>query len=116
LEQAENALSGYAGGVQLLLKAARQARLKGARGALSSFLEVPAEYEIAIAAALGEFVDAVVLEDGSLEAALGLLDGQTARAAILPTDALTPGSIYNPLEGSDPLEILGSAAKLVRAP
>jgi chromosome segregation protein len=116
LEQAENALSGYAGGVQLLLKAARQARLRGARGALSSFLEVPAEYEIAIAAALGEFVDAVVLEDGSLEAALGLLDGQTARAAILPTDALTPGSIYNPLEGSDPLEILGSAAKLVRAP
>jgi chromosome segregation protein len=116
LEQAENALSGYAGGVQLLLKAAQQARLKGARGALSSFLEVPAEYEIAIAAALGEFVDAVILEDGSLEAALGLLDGQAARAAILPTDTLTPGSIYIPVEGSDALEILGSAAKLVRAP
>jgi chromosome segregation ATPase len=61
-------------------------------------------------------VDAVILEDGSLEAALGLLDGQTARAAILPADTLTPGSVYNPVEGSDALDILGSAAKLVRAP
>jgi chromosome segregation protein len=43
LEQAEAALTGYASGTRLLLQASRQKRLSGARGALISFLEAPAQ-------------------------------------------------------------------------
>ena len=115
LEQAEQALSGYAAGVQLLLKAAREEHLDGVRGALSSFLEVPAEYETAISAALGEFVDAIVLEEVDLEASLSLLEGKASRAAILPSESLRPSPKFElPIGASE--EILGSAADLVRAP
>jgi chromosome segregation protein len=54
LEQAEQSLAGYAEGARFLLDAARQARLRGARGALSTSLDVPAELEVAVAAALGD--------------------------------------------------------------
>ena len=53
LEQAEQSLAGYADGAKLLLDASQQSKLGGARGALSSVLDVPAELEVAIAAALG---------------------------------------------------------------
>jgi chromosome segregation protein len=70
IEQAEQALSGYAGGVQLLMQAARQTQISGELRPLSSLLEVPLEYETAIAAGLGEFLDAVLMEDSGLETAL----------------------------------------------
>ena len=116
LEQAEQALSGYATGVQLLLQAARQERLEGVRGALSNFLEVPAEYETAISAALGEFIDAVVLEGENLETALGILEGQAARAAILPRQSLLPSAKFVLAGAGENADILGSAADLVNAP
>src|SRR5574341_594314 len=85
LENAENTLSGYARGAQALLKAYREGLLSGARGALSSFLEVSVDHEIAIAAALGEFVDALVLEDGDgVEASLAIMQAESARGALLP--------------------------------
>jgi chromosome segregation protein len=91
LEQAENAFTGYASGTRLLLKAASETRLKGVRGVLSNLLEVQAEYETAIAAALGEFMDAIILEDeGSVEDALQSLSSEIARAALLPLDILLP--------------------------
>jgi chromosome segregation protein len=116
LEQAEQALSGYAAGVQLILQAARQERLGGVRGALSSFLEVPAEYENAISAALGEFVDAIVIEDIDLEKALVILEGQASRAALLPTQSLQPATKYVlPGQAANP-DILGCAADLIHSP
>src|SRR5215216_5433711 len=57
LEQAEQSLAGYAEGARFLLDAARQMRLKSARGALSASLDVPAELETAVAAALGDTLD-----------------------------------------------------------
>jgi chromosome segregation protein len=116
LEQAEQALSGYAAGVQLLLHAARQERLGGVRGALSSFLEVPAEYETAISAALGEFVDAVLIEEDQLEKALDILEGQASRAAILPAGSLKPPPRPAVLVEEKSIDILGSAADLVLGP
>ncbi|HUG34856.1 MAG TPA: AAA family ATPase, partial [Anaerolineales bacterium] len=50
IEQAEQSLAGYAEGARFLLDAARQFKLKRARGALSAALDVPAEYETAISA------------------------------------------------------------------
>jgi chromosome segregation protein len=98
LAQAENAFTGYANGTRLLLQAARDDRLKGVRGALSSLLEVPAEYEAAIAAALGEYTDAVILEgEANTEEALQNLSAEIARAALLPLDALFPSTVISTL-------------------
>ena len=112
LTQAENAMSGYAAGTRLLLQAARQERLSGVRGALSSHLEVPAEYETAIAAALGEYLDAVMLEDGNAEHALDLLAGEARRGVLLPLESLRASG--RPACGGE--GILGIAADLVAAP
>jgi len=114
LEQAEQSLQGYAEGARFLLEAARQSKLAGARGALSASLEVSAEFETAVAAALGEHLDAVLLTDGKLDEALSLLESDEAgRAALLPLEGLAKSSkLKTPSDG----DCLGVAADLVEAP
>lgn len=115
LEQAERELAGYADGARLLLSAARQAKLSGVRGALSAALEAPPEFEAALAAALGEYLDAVVLEsDGDVDAALGALGTEQARGALLPLGNLTPLPPLAPPAGME--GVFGLAADLVSAP
>jgi len=112
LESAEKALAGYASGTQLLLKTAKDGKLAGARGALSSQLDVPEEIETAIAAALGEYLDAVLLEnDHSSVEALDILLNKAVRGAILPIYAITPPT---PITKSEGIGVLGVAADLVR--
>jgi len=115
LEQAEQSLSGYAEGARFLLEAARQSRLKKSRGALSAALDVPAEYETAIAAALGEYVDAILLDSGEdTENALRLLEDEKAgRAAILPLAWLADAK---PLATPNDDDCLGVAAEMVQVP
>jgi len=94
LIQAEQSLAGYAEGARFLLDAARQSRLN-ARGALSAALDVPAEFETAIAAALGDTLDAVLLEADQIEEALRLLESDEAgRAALLPLNG-NPGKLLD---------------------
>ncbi|HLE52620.1 MAG TPA: chromosome segregation protein SMC [Anaerolineales bacterium] len=112
VEQAEQSLTGYASGARLLLQAARQARLTGARGALSSSLDVPEKYETAIAAVLGEYLDAILLDQGTeIEQALNLLEGQPARGALLPLDSLIPGTLLSIPDGG--AEVIGVATGLI---
>lgn len=114
LEQAEQSLAGYAEGARFLLEAARQTRLKGARGALSAMLEVPAELETAITAALGEGLDAVLLESGDVDAALHLLESEgPGRAALLPLEALSDAPSFGLPKDAD---VLGLATELVTVP
>jgi chromosome segregation protein len=114
IENAEKSLTGYAGGTRLLLQAAQQARLRGARGALSNYLDVPAELELAISAALGDFLDAVVLDEG-LDPALDLLHDQQERGVLLPLRNLKPDRpLSAALENSE--AVVGNAADLVKAP
>lgn len=115
LNQAEESLAGYADGAKLLLDASRQRRLNGALGALSSSLDVPAELETAITAALGEYTDSVLLKSGeAAEDALLLLDAETsARASLLPLDWLAPGEVINVPNHPN---CLGIATDLVKAP
>lgn len=111
LEGAEQALSGYANGAQVLLKAAREDRLKGSRGALSNHLEVSSELEAAIAAALGEYLDAVVLDKGGFsDIALDLLNAQSARGVLIPLDALRPTPAISSIQDEG---ILGVASDLI---
>jgi len=115
LEQAEQSLTGYAEGAKFLLEAARHSRILGVRGALSSSIDVPAEFEAAISAALGEFTDAVILASGSdTDTALALLDtNQLGRASILPLDWLAP---VTPLKHKPDASFIGIASELVKAP
>lgn len=114
LEQAERSLSGLAAGARFLLQEARQGRLKGAFRAFGSQLIVPAEFEGAIGAALGETFDSVLLERGAdLDGALAALAaGEKGRAVLLPLDLVREDS----LTGLDEAEgVIGRAADLVQS-
>ncbi len=115
LQQAEQALVGYGEGARFLLEAVRQNRLHSRHGALSTLLDVPAEYETAIAAALSDYLDAIVFDSGQdVEQALQLLEGDApGRAALLPLAWLKPEARLTP---PDDAGCVGLAADLVRAP
>jgi chromosome segregation protein len=91
LEQSELTLTGFAEGARLVLDASRKSKLQTGSQALSSLLDVPAELELAIAAALGEFVDSIILESTeNVEATIQILEeAQTGRATLIPSDRLT---------------------------
>ncbi len=113
LEQADSALVGYSNGAQLLLKSAQTGKLQGAKGALSSLLDVPEEFETALGAALGEYLDAVLVENNSSsDIALKILVGESTRGALLPLRNLIPMDPINvpALDG-----VFGLAADLVKA-
>ncbi len=113
LEQAEQSLAGYAEGARYLLDAARQMRLTSARGALSTSLDVPAELETAVAAALGDTLDAILLDASEIEDALQLLEeNETGRAALLPLNDHQRQSLVPPADEN----FLGVASELVNAP
>ena len=115
LDQAEESLSGYAEGARFLLEAARKSQIKESRGALSAALDVPAEIESAIAAALGEYVDAILLaSEDDAEAALQLLENEKAgRAALLPLAWLAN---EKPLKAPKDADCLGIASEMLTAP
>jgi len=114
LDQAEKSLSGYAEGTRQLLQAAQKGQLTGARGALSSYLDVPAELETAIASALGEYTDGVLLNpDAGVESALSALEEISARAVLLPLGKMAPVDSIPPPGDS---AYLGLAADLIHAP
>jgi len=113
LEQAEQSLTGYAEGARFLLDAMRQSRLRGARGALSAALDVPAELEMAVSAALGDTLDAILLEANDIEEALRLLESDEAgRAVLLPLE----GNSRQTLSKPDDENCIGVASELVHAP
>lgn len=110
IEQAELTLAGYAEGARYLLEATRQSRLK-THGALSSILDLPAELETAVTAALGDTLDTVMLDASEVEAALQLLDaGAAGRAAVLPLN----GHRIAPLDAPQDPEVVGVASDLVK--
>ncbi len=115
LEQAEKSLSGVAEGAKAIIQAARQGKIPGKAQAINSLMEVPAVYETAIAAALGDLLDVVILgEDADPDIALQVLENsQKGRAALLPFRWLAEtASVPFP---SDP-DCLGLASDLITAP
>ncbi len=114
LEDAEKSAAGFALGAQLLLKAAEEKRLGVKRGTLGRELKVSAELEPAIAAALGSYVDAIVLaESKDTETALSLLEGREASGALIDT---RHSGAKGRLQGPKGNGLLGVAADLVEAP
>ena len=110
LEQAEQSLAGYAEGARFLLDVARRSKLKGVRGALSASLDVPAELETAVAAALGDTLDAILLDANEVDEALQLLEADdSGRAVLLPLGNHVRQSFVRP----DDENFLGMASELV---
>jgi chromosome segregation protein len=114
VEQAERSMSGLAEGARFLLQEVRQGRLKGSYRALSSGLIVPVELETAVAAALGEYLDSVLLEAGSdLDSALATLTrGDRGRAVLIPLAQIRPLEALAAVQQDG---VLGVAADLVQA-
>ena len=112
LDQAEQSLAGYAEGARFLLDAVRQSRLKGARGALSASLDVPVELETAVTAALGDTLDAILLDASEVDEALQLLESDdSGRAALLPLGNNSRAQLIPPNDEDS----LGIASELVHA-
>lgn len=113
LEQAERSLSGMGQGARNLVQAARQGKLKAGIRALSTDLVVPQELETAIAAALSDLLDGLVIDPDNVELVLDFLaNGDQGRANIVTRDARAH-LIDAPQ--ADP-DCLGVASRLVKAP
>ncbi|MCL5428459.1 MAG: chromosome segregation protein SMC [Chloroflexi bacterium] len=112
LEQAELAAAGFAEGAKLLLQAAKEKRLRLGKGTLGREIRVPEKYEVAIASALGAYLDAVLLDEQDPEEALSLLESREASGALLPLSLLN-------LDGRNPAitghGFVGIAADFVEA-
>ena len=115
LQQAEQKLAGYANGAKLLLTQSRSGKLPGAHGTLSNFLDVPEEYEKPIAAALGEYLDAVILEkETDSNQALDLLLNEKTKGVLLPLNKLI--TLDRPTLDNNIPGLIGIAADLVTTP
>ncbi|MBP7693969.1 MAG: hypothetical protein KA764_18750, partial [Anaerolineales bacterium] len=110
LEHARAELAGFTSGSKALL-----ARRFPARGVLGELLRTPAEFEAAVSAALGAYIEALVVDrsDEAL-AALDLLGDASGRAALLPVQILAAANPEQSLvePPADP-DCLGNAARLV---
>ncbi len=115
LTQAELSHSGLNQGTRLVLSSAERGGIRGRFFAINKILEVPAEYENAVAAALGDFLDAIALEaEEDAEKALEMLVGtEKGRAILLPLTWLKPEKRLTSPADSD---CLGVAAELVNKP
>lgn len=109
IHQAENSMAGFASGAKYLLEAARSNKLKGARGLLSSAIEVEAEYETAVAAALGDAFDLVLINSkDDIGETLQLLESSNDRAVVFPVDSAPKAG-----SASSRIEAIGTLASLI---
>jgi chromosome segregation protein len=112
LEQAELTSLGFAEGAKLLLKAAKENRLRLGKATLGREIRVPEKYEAAVAAALGAYLDAVLLDESDPEIALGLLESRGASGTLLPLPLLSVNGRISSASGQG---LVGIAADLVES-
>jgi chromosome segregation protein len=111
--QAEKALSGFANGAKTLMQAASEGSLQGKYKLMSSLIDVPAQYEVAIASVLGEQLDGIVVDaDTDPEVALEFLGkDEKGRAVLIPAAWTRAIDKAKNLSGTD---AIGIAADLVK--
>jgi len=114
LTEAEVNLTGFTSGAKVLLEAVKGKKLDGWSNVLGSNIKVSPEYEVAIAAALGDYVEAVLIkQDRNIEVALQILEGKKAKAAILSL-AEVPSPAKLPVPNVN--GCIGIASELVQVP
>lgn len=114
VRQAEKAFSGLGEGAKNLLSAVSKGKINGQLRAVNSLMDVPYELEVAISAALGEQLDAIMINGGlDPEAILSYLESdESGRAMLIPADALREGE---KLKGINHPGVIGVASELVKA-
>lgn len=119
LDEAEKSLTGYEEGARILIQAMKDKRIEGAIGSLGNSLVVPEEYETAIAAVMGEYIDSLIIESiGQTDKALDIIGSNTTRGSMFPLDVISPTRPLTLDLGKAPVEpgnILGVAAQLVKS-
>ncbi len=92
LDQAEAALTGLNDGAKTIFNASKTGKLVGNYKPLTDFLEIPSQYELALSAALGEYLDSIIiLDDSDPESILHLLAvEEKGRVVILPVKQIHP--------------------------
>lgn len=112
IEEAENNLSGYNMGAKNLVKAIRNGKFSSSMVSLNEVLNVPREYEVPISAALGEFLDSILIQSKSSpeEAIQFLSTGDQGRAVLLPIDYVKEPvvEIHEKIQG-----LIGRASELI---
>ena len=88
LEQAEKSFSGLNQGAKYVLEAVKKGGLKGDITPISRVLDVPSEYEVAIAAVLGNYLDALWIDSNvDMDQIYKVLStGEKGRAVLIPSD------------------------------
>jgi chromosome segregation protein len=113
LEQIEQTLTGFTRGTRVIMNAAQQMKLSGVQGILNQQIEVHADLEVAIKAALGEFLEAVILTSRSdIEPVLNLLTTEGIQGAMLPLDSLETTPVIRGIEELD--GVVGVATNYIR--
>lgn len=114
LEDADRNFLGYHEGARSILEGARDGKLKGNYRTLLSHMKIPAKFEAAIEAALGENIDSIILEKSNdLDRVLTFLEtAENGRAVLIhpETGQITPLKVKG-----DP-EIFGTAAEVIECP
>jgi len=114
LTQADASLTGFNQGAKTLINASKSGQIPGKYLPISNSIEVPKKYESAISAALGEFLDAVILlDEADPDLAFQLLSIEDqGRAAIMPLNQLKKPE---ELEFEKNEKILGRAIELIKS-
>jgi chromosome segregation protein len=119
LEEAEKSLTGHEEGARILIQAMKDKKIEGALGSLGTSLLVPEEYETAIAAVMGEYIDSLIVKSiDQTDKALDLIGSETTRGSLFPLDAITPTRPLSLDLEKAPVEagyILGVATQLIKA-
>lgn len=115
LERMSHEESGYDAGAETVLQAGRDGRLRGIVGPVASLIEVPADLETAIEAALGHHLhDIVVKTLADAEAAVQFLKRtKGGRATFLPLDRIIASERRIP-PVTAVKDVIGLAADLVK--
>jgi chromosome segregation protein len=115
LQQAERSYAGYSEGAKLLLSAVTDRKIGSTLGILGSRIEVERENEIAVGAALGDYVDALVLKEvAEVKKVLNILEQAEEKGALLPLGKLH--SWKSALSYSRERGVIGRADELVKVP
>jgi len=113
LEQAETDFVGYTEGTQFLLQSARKKVLRAIRGSLNNYINAPKYLEPAIVSILGEYLDAIILEQDP-ENALNLLKESALRGVIIPLDQIKMHSWMDNLVPNE--DIIGVVSNMIQTP
>ena len=108
----EETMAGYAEGTKIILESSRKKLLSSKINSINSLVDIPPKFESAISAALGDFVDSLIIESESdLEQAIAVMDSHNeGRATILPLKKL----IYEPIiKITKEEKVIGFASELV---